>query len=714
MVGSFQLFLENKINLEDFLRFVKSQKLEKQFLEFIAKNYKPEYFQKIKEFTNLAYQTVSFSFPIIGEKESVINQGIVVYPEFECSLPSNSENPSVNKRIKELSNNQKIFVIFKDNVFSGLSFSGAFYIAISLKKNIDKILISFEIDKDKNIYKVSKLEKKSELAERYGVPFITRDDFESVDDAIFMVERIYQHMNQIKNTQSFKVDIHKKYIIFGYSIKELRQTALSILKYLYTLSKPAIILDKHKDGIKTQFKMIDITNFNQEDIQNIQDYFIVITDNIEVATNLKQHTIIQNLMENNSLYQVIDSYIRQIIKEENIKPEIINKIINLSKFYVNGIPAEKLNFDKVPSLIYEDNLIYKFKHQNFYEYFLARYFLEFATKKEREELLDKINPRFVLFHPELAKLDKKTAINLINKIYKTPQFRNLYSQEYETFIELSKKHKLREIVNYEKAKKAYEEAKYKIAIKSLKNIRNKRADILKANILIDLWALDEAMHIVKNLRIEAYKKYGPLIYIYLKKGELDKAFYYLRKKLKYKDDKQKESYHILLLAYNYRLNPSKENKDKLLENFDNYLRNFEIGFKNGNYNKQDIFYLLRNFSYSLIDHEIYDRYSFEPKHIETIKPLYPLLINYAYIKKDIKLLSELANTNYFNKQPVENIAALTALTILTKEHQEHIKERYKKLVDYFNNLLKPLNISTQLNYQLEDINMFFRKFVYIQ
>lgn len=113
-------------------------------------------------------------------------------------------------------------------------------------------------------------------------------------------------------------------------------------------------------------------------------------------------------MENNSLYQVIDSYIRQIIKEENIKPEIINKIINLSKFYVNGIPAEKLNFDKVPSLIYEDNLIYKFKHQNFYEYFLARYFLEFATKKEREELLDKINPRFVLFHPELAKLDKNS------------------------------------------------------------------------------------------------------------------------------------------------------------------------------------------------------------------------------------------------------------------------------------------------------------------
>lgn len=710
----FKLFLENKIKLEDFLKFVRNKKIEKDFCEFITKNYKPEYFEKIKEFTSKAYQTVSFSFPIVGENENIINQGIVVYTDFDCPLPSNSENRSVNKRIKELSDNQKIFVIFKHNLFSGLSFSGAFYIAITLRKSIDKILISFEIDKNKNIYNISRLEKKLELAKKHSIPFITADDFESIYDAVFMVEEIYRYMDQVKNIDSFEVDINKKFVIFGYSLKELRQTALSILKYLYTISKPGLILDKHHDGIKTTYKIIDTGKLNQEDIRKIQDYFIVITDNIEIATSLKKHTIIQDLKENTNLYQVVDSYIRQVIKEDGIKPEIINKVINLSKFYSSGIPAEKFNFDKIPSFLYEDKLIYKFKHQNLYDYFLARYFLEFATKKEREELLDKVNPRFVLFHPELEKLDKKTITTLINKIYKSPQFRNLYTQEYEAFIKLSKKYKLQDIVGYEEAKKAYKESEYKVAIKSLENIKSKKAGILKANILIDLWALDEAMQTLKNLKIEAYKKYGPLIYICLKKGDMDRAFYYLKKKLKFKDDKQKESYHILLLAYDYRLNPSQESKNKLLDTFDKYLRDFEIGFKNGSYNKHDIYYLLRNFSYSLIDHEVYQKYNIKSERIETVSPLYPLLVNYAYIKRDINLLSKLSSINYFKKQPVENVAALAAFTSLTQKHQEKVIEMYKKLIDYFNNLLKPLGTQTQINYQLDDISIFFRKLVYIQ
>lgn len=716
--GAYILFLEGKIKAEDFYRYLKSTG-ESGFLEFISQYYKPEYFQRIESFLKGRYECIKFSFPVVGDDVSFINYGLIVFTKDKISVVSNSMDDSINQRIKDISKDKPLFVIFQDNTFKGFSFSGAFYTAATLRKDIDKVLISFEIGKELDIHQVSRLDKKTEIAINNKIPFITAGDFKTAEDAVLLTDKILSMIKQTTNIESFKVDPEKKYIIFGYNIKELRQIALSILKYLHSISKPAVILNAAADGILTKYKILDLTGREKDTPQNLDNYFAVITDDIEIATKLEQHTVIQNLKESHSLYQIVDSYIRDTIKEEKIDPSLITKLIKFSVFYGDGIPVEKFDCIKeVPSFMYEDRLVYKFRNKKFGEYFTARYFVEFAKKEERTQLLSTVNHRFVIFHPEIKNIEKQTIKQLLEALYNSAQFRNLYAKEYEKFIQLSKDYKLEKIVAYEQAKKFYIEAKYKKSIEYLSKLKDKKSKILKVNILVDLWALEEALNLLKNLSIEPYKKYGILIYIYLKKGDIGKAIYYLNKKLKHPQDRQKESYHILVLAYRYRLNPTEENKKELLDNFEKYLKEFEIGFKSGDYNEYDIYYLIRNFSYSLLNHHVYTdpKYQFNINHIDKIQPLYPTLINIAYINKDLSTLEKLSKKLYFKKQPVENIAALAARAILTDKqaHKQDLLDRYTELKDNFNNLLKPFKTSTQLNYSLDNLHTFFKSLVYVQ
>lgn len=711
--GFFLLFLDGKINLEDFSKYVEKEGLFPSFVRYVIRSYKPDYFELLERFFRFKVKVCKFCFPVVSDNQAQLNYGLLIFVDFKPEIVSNHPDDSINSFITTLIDGYNCFVIFKDNQFSGLSFSGALYLALVLGKDIDKVAVSFQVNHKREVYKVSKVSHKRETARSCGVPFVTATDFVSFDDAARLVNAILNQMSMYEELEVKTVDISKQWVLFGYDINRLKREALSAVKYLHSQGLPAVILDKCDTGIKTPYRIF----FGSQADRFVDECFMVVTDSMDVALSLKGHSLLQNFQEVPSLYALIDGYVRDLMVQEGLKAGFINQIVKLCGYYYDAIPAEKLSV--APGFMESDGLVYRFRSSRVRDYFLARFFVEVASNSHRKLILEKYKGdflRFVVYHPEFLRLKSSLCKKLALSFYSSPGFRSIYSQEYETFIRLAGIIGLKDVYLYEQIKKAYIEADYENAAGLIINSKLKKADTIKANMFIDLWALDEAEKIVYSLDIEEYKKLGQLVNIYLKRLNFDKAFYYASRKMGFDFDRQKESYYILVAAYDYRVNGGSDRYSRLVSLFEEYLRMFEVGYMAGEHNREDIYYLLRNFSYSLINHPAYERYLLEEDETENIKPLYPFLVNYAYINKDLQMLRTLASERYFLKQPLENVAAAAALATLTGDGEdfEVFIRRYRDIIRRYNSVLSAFGLSTQLNVYDGDTGEFFKKLVYIQ
>lgn len=714
----FLLFLDGKIRLDDFVKYIEKNNLLSEFVQYLIYNYKPDYFENAELFFRRTGRVLKFCFPVVSQSTGELNYGFVAFTDFEAGVISNHTEAGINSLIKDITGGENCVVVFKDNQFKGFSFSGALYTALKLGKDVDRVAISFEVDSKGNVFDVSKVSVKKEVAKLYGIPVVTAADFMCLDDAVFLVDTILSHMSVYVDVEPKEIDISKKWLMFGYDTGRLKTQALSVVKYLHSQGIPAVILDKVVEGIKTGYRIF--AGKNSDNRGFLRDSFMVITDDMDTALSLNEHSILHNLEEVDSLYALIDSYVRDAMVKDGIDAGLIDRIISLTGYYPDGIPAEKLNPGKLPDFLYEEGLLFKFRDVRVRDYFLARFFVESATDEERNLILDFYGEgflRFVVYHPEFLKLNLSIKNRIIRSFYNSSGFRGIYKKENDLFLYFAASYGIEDIYVYEKIKQAYSEADYGKAIDLLNRYPYvKKTEVIKTNILIDLWALDEAEVSIKNLDSPYNKKCGQLIYLYLKKLDFEKVFYYAKEKMQFERDEQKESYHILAMAYGYRLNHPEVSYDSLVNLFEKYLRTFEIGYKAGNYNKEGIYYLIRNFSYSLVYHDAYEKYFLDETQVDTVKPLYPFLINYSYVKRDIDLLRKLSAEEFFEKQPLENLAALAAMADLTGslEDVQIFHDRYQKLVDRYNHLLSGFGVSTQLIPYDGDIKEFFRKIVYVQ
>lgn len=715
----FRNCVEGYLGLEDIVEIIFKTSKDTDLIDSICVNYEQSYYEGYVYVLSRIFSGNRFSFPVVSGEEGFVNYGTIFYTPKPLIKNTNHKSTKVSEKIRELLGDNYL-VLFKNPDFEGFSFSGAMYTAYKLEKDTDKVCISFEIDSNKNVLPVSKIDKKEEVCKKYQMPLVSFKSSDSVDNIIGLVKNILNTMDLYNDLKEVEIDTGGRYIVFCNDTHKLKRYTVCICKYLHKKSIPSLFIENNLELPPLNVpKVILLTESLAIGKDNLKDVLVLSTDSIDLAYKLSgEFKLItlgsEGILSSKRFFNAIDNIVRNSIPPSE-ECSVIDKLVELTPFYGDtGIPCEKLNLNSIPNFLRLENHKLYFKNQVFKSYFNARHFVEKEyTGFNPEEALTQ---RFILTHPEFELLPDKLKKRLIKEFYNSEHFRNLWEDEYTQIVKLARKLGIDEIYNYEKTKEYYRQSKYDKALKLLQYSKTSRELSIKTNILLDLWALDNLEEMINNLEIPTYKKYGQLISLYIKKLDIQKAMEIAEKKLKNHQDKQRFSYHILVLAYDYRLNPSKEKKNEILNLFENYLRKVELGIYKGEYSVEDKIYLIRNFSYSLIDHPALRDTTNLLNSIDKHPQLYPTIVNYGFVSKDVKILRKILKKNLFYREPVEYLAALTSLFILENTEELRIKliETHRKLVDRFNRYLKPIKLKTDFPDLGDDISEFFKKLVYIQ
>lgn len=717
-------YMENNLTKEQLFQ-VLHKKINKDFLRNeLVGCYEVDHYPILEEFFKSFFEAYKFSFPVVSSNGSFENFGLVIHLPFEIDLKSNNKN--VEDKLKSLISNKNTFVLFKDNNFKGNSFSLAFFSAFKLKKDIEDIMISADVQ-GQNICAVDKEREKYLLAKSLKKPIFLSHHADKLDIALNLIDKFLELVNVAKSykPKAFEeFDINQKYFVLSDLTYDKKSFVFGLLKYIYESGDLGIYLNPKIDNIETfkntnVFKIIDMISSNID----IKDFNMVIS--YELLEDIGEYYLLELKDKTEQhIYEYIDNSIRAQLKEANVKnpSKFMNNLIKLNYLYKGAIPLERLDQDfdtsKIPFLL-EKNLKLYINNSLYEAYLLSRYFVE----QEPIEDINILVKVVAVFHPEFEILDKNVKIETLKDVYNSYYFRRFNQKEKDIFLKLLKKNNLECISTYEDTRKLYQESKYEEVINRIKNLDCEEFKVLRINTLIDLWAIEGLEEDIKSLNISNEKKLGILGRYYMKMRDYDQACYYFKKKYEAYEDFRNASDYIMSLSYLYRTTHQNHLISQILEIFDKAYKSYKKFEKLKKAKEDDLLFLLRNLSYALSK----DILEYLEAYIKNVNlehaegPSYPLLVNYFYLKKDYLSLKKLTDEKYLEKEPLENTIASLALFLITKNdnYKKSFYKKYQYLKDRFNTILKSLNIRALLPElpepaSEEDLKDFFLGFPYIQ
>ncbi len=705
------------------------KKMNEDFLKNeLVDYYELEHYPILEEFFKSFFEAYKFSFPVVSSKGCFENFGLVIHLPFDVDLKSNNKN--VEDKLKSLISSKNTFVLFKDNNFKGNSFSLAFFSAFKLKKDIEDMMISADVQ-GQNIYAVDKEREKYLLAKSIKKPILLSYHAEKLDAALSLINKLLELVNIAKSykPKAFEeFDINQKYFVLLDLTYDKKSFVFGLLKYIYESGDLGIYINPKLDNIEAfknvkVFKIIDIIASDVDINVDIKDFNMIIS--YEPLKDVEEYCLLELKDKTEQhIYEYIDNSIRAQLKEANMKnpSKFINNIIKLNYLYKGAIPLERLDQDddisKIPFLLEKDLKLY-INNSLYDAYLLSRYFVE----QEAIEDINMLVKVIAIFHPEFELLDKNVKIKLLKDVYNSGYFRRFNQKEKDIFLKLLEKNKLECILMYERARKFYQESKYEEVIHFIKDLDCEELKVLRINTLIDLWAIEGLEKDIQDLNISKEKRLGILGRYYMKMRDYEKACYYFKEKYETYEDFRNASDYIMSLSYLYRITNQNHFKSQILEIFDKAYKNYKKFEKLKKAKYDDLLFLLRNLSYTLTE-DILEYLEAYVKNINleyTEGPSYPLLINYFYLKKDHLSLKKLADEKYIEKEPLENAIASLALFLTTKNnnYKENFCKKYRYVKDRFDAILKSLGTHTLLPEipepkSEEDLKKFFLGFPYIQ
>ncbi|MGC8822790.1 MAG: hypothetical protein ACP5QF_07905 [Desulfurella sp.] len=674
-------------------RFLSRLLKPKEFFEELSVFFEPKHYEILKVLLKNYFEVFEFAFPIVSKNVGYINKALLAVTPF---TKTSSNIKRFNDTIGSILGSG-YYVLFKNPDFEGKSFTLSMLIAKILKKDISSIAISAEVDQAKQIYDVEFEKEKLEIAKKEKIPLILKSHVEDIETATCLVNNILKLKKLLEGIEESQ-NIPDKELIIGDSFTGKTYYALSVALRLISEAQPVIYTKNPNECEKANvYRIIDDVAYYDKALEKFN---IVISRNYSLANHLKDHKLkffntYKIDLKFDNLYDMIDKFIRRY----TFKPSDINKLVNTVYFYKDGLPVEK--FKTPPDFLYEQNKKLLFYNELVRDYFVARYFVE-----KKKVYINSYQKRLVVFHPEFTKINKKLQISIIKELVNSDVFRKLSDKEHKTLMCIIKKLNIKEIMAYETAKLVYSKAKYKKALEIASCYNYEKLNILKANICLDLWALEDLKDYIESLDLSIHKKYGMLSSYYLKFGDFQKAIEYASKKiLSNKNDIRNYSDLILALAYKYRISGLGEKK--LTKLFEKINKNMEYMIYCGRATNKDRDYLFRNFSYSLL----------QKPYLKENFNNYAFLINKAYITKDKELALKLADKSYSSKEPLEYVAALCVNYLLTNDalYMKLAQEYFDKLLFEWNAILSSINKkSCLISFNPKDIKSFFINLVYIQ